>query len=101
MTEDLADIPPVERASGFLACTGRSMSAPTACWQPFPFLDHRTQAEIEADHVEAAVNSASTIGWHQRQATITDHRSPSPRATDAPTQRIKHPCVGGNSLRRA
>jgi hypothetical protein len=51
------------------------MSAPTACWQPFPFLDHRTCEQVEADHVEAAVNSASSIGWNYRHYGLCCERS--------------------------
>lgn len=69
------------------------MTGPTACWQPFPFLDHRTQAEIEADHVEAAVNSASTIDWHRRQATLTEHQRSSPRAADGAAAWSKPPAA--------
>lgn len=65
--------------------TARPTAAP-ACW---PYLEHRTCEGVEADHVEAAVNSASTIGWLRREAARFPIHQAAPKTSDAPASLTK------------
>jgi len=78
------------------------MTRPTAAPAHWPYFEHRTCEEVEREHVEAAVNGASTISWNRREmirqiaerraAERNHHRSTSPRCEPAAVS--KPPAAG-------